>query len=120
MVPVKRFRGGETVTVLRGAKIVDPFSGEESDNLDWSEPEATPYEHCAVGPAVTDEPLDSNRVPVVDGLVVFGPFDMDVTARDRLLIKGEVYEVDGEPGFWKNPFNGRTPGCQIKAKKVSG
>lgn len=115
-----RYPAGETVTVLRGVAEVDPFSGEDSNDLNWSEPTATAYENCAVAPSTTTEPDDPNRSPVIDGLMVFGPYTMDVTARDRLLIRGDVYEIDGEPGFWKNPINGRTPGVQIKAKKVSG
>lgn len=115
-----QFPHGETVYVIRAARVTDPYSGEE-EYLDWTDTTRTPYEGCAVGPRVTDEPARSGEAPVLTEATVFNPDpDMDVTARDRLEIRGVVWDIDGEPFYWRSPLSGWAPGWQINVKVREG
>lgn len=115
-----RFPNGETVYVLRARRVLDPYSGEE-ELLDWSDPERTAYDDCAVAPRVTDEPAKPGEAPVLTEGTVYSPhLDMDVTARDRLEIRGVVWDIDGEPFVWRNPISGWAPGVQINFRKREG
>lgn len=115
------FPHGELVVILRARRVIDPYSGELED-LDWTDPIEIPYPGCAVEPRSTDEPFDIERwrAPVITGIRVFGPPDMDVTADDRALVRGEVWEVDGDPARPVNPWTGWRPGTVVQLRKVRG
>lgn len=115
-----RFPNGETVYVLRAKRVTDPYSGEE-ERLDWTQVTRTPYDGCAVAPRVTDEPAKIGEAPILTEGTVYSPHvDMDVTARDRLEIRGIVWDIEGEPFLWQNPLSGWTPGVQINFKRREG
>lgn len=117
------FPFGEDVQVVRARPVEDPYSGE-IEGEDWGNPIVIPYSSCGVEARSTGdekEPTDDVlRAPVIIGLRVFGPPDMDVTARDRVLVRGEIWQVDGDPEFPVNPFTGWRPGCTVNLKRVEG
>lgn len=117
------FPYGEEVTVIRAARVVDPYSGE-TERLDWKQATETPYPHCGVEIRTTGdirEPTgDVLRAPLYAGLRVFGPPDMDVNAEDRMRVRGEVWDVDGDVDFPVNPFTGWAPGCTVNLRRVEG
>lgn len=114
------FPHGETVIVRRGRAVVDPYSGEV-ERIDFDDPIDTPYEGCAVGPRVTSEPAIPGETPVLTEGTVFSPHvDMDVTARDRLVIRGREWDIEGEPFLWRSPLSGWTPGLQINVTRREG
>lgn len=114
------FAHGETVVVLRGDTVDDPYSNEPATGLSWDSPAETPVAGCAVAPRYANEGLDPFRPGVIVGLAVYMPAGTDVTARDRLRVRGEVYEVDGEPALWRNPFTGWAPGIEVAVKRLGG
>lgn len=115
------FPAGETIYVVRGREVVDPYSGETALRRDWSDPVITPYPGCAVVPRVSDELLRQGMAPLVIGWTVFSPHeDTDVTRHDRIRIRGEDWEVDGEPVLWSSPFDDWTPGWSITVKRREG
>lgn len=76
---------------------------------------------CAVAPRTTaDASLrasDTSR----EELDVFCPdIDADVSTSDRVEYAGNVYEVDGLPQRWVNPFTGARPGCVIQISRQVG
>lgn len=113
------FPRGETVTVLRGVPIEDPYSAAETV-LDWTVPGETPVPGCAVAPRESVEPEQVGRSSVIVGLTVFMPAGTAVTAADRLRIRGQVHEIVGEPGDWRSPFTGRAHGIEVATRQVSG
>jgi hypothetical protein len=114
-----RVKHGETVTVLRAGTKVDPFSGEEIAE-DWATPNRTDVEGCVVVPRTTSEPLEAGRAPVIVGYTVHMPWGTEITARDRVELYGEVWQVDGYPFPWKNAFTGTEHGVEVQLKKVTG
>lgn len=67
---------------------------------------------------------DENNVrgeTVVIGEALYGPYDMDVQARDVVeLPTGELYEVDGNPARWRSPLSGWAPGTVVNVRRVEG
>ncbi len=113
------FPYGETVTRLRGTPVEDPYSGEETD-LDWSNPAALEIPGCAFDPGSSDEPLAQGRNAVITQPRLFVAAGVDVTARDRLVVRGRTWQVDGDPADFRHPMTGWHPGVVINLKAVNG
>lgn len=109
---------GESVTRLRAGTSVDPYSGEGVE--DWVNPASFTFDRCAVWPGGSTEPLSPDRQSVVSDIEVAFPPGADVTARDRLIVRGGTYQVDGEPFDWRSPLSGWTPGLVARANRVVG
>jgi hypothetical protein len=113
------FPYGETVTRLRATTVTDPYSGEETGKS-WTDPNIALIEGCAFNPGDSTEPLQDARQSVITRPTVYAPYNADIAAADRLVVRGTTYEVDGRPLPWKSPFTGWTPGLEIKLKDVEG
>jgi hypothetical protein len=60
------------------------------------------------------------RNAVVSAFTLYGPQDPDLTPQDRVRVRGEVYDVDGEVANWTNPFTGLEAGSVVQTKRVEG
>ena len=109
----------ETVTVLKATKVTDPFSGEETQES-WVNPIATEVPGCIVEPLQSTEPVEAGRAAVHIGYKVHMPYGTDVTERDRVVLYGQTWNVDGRPFAWKNPFTGREAGTEVQLTQVVG
>lgn len=112
---------GETLTRLRATAAVDPYSGEATA-LSWDDPDALPILGCAFDPGTSSEPAAVGRDAVTSQPSAYVDYDSDVLPGDRIRreLTGRTYEVDGEPGAYRNPFTGWEAGMVIKLKAVSG
>lgn len=89
--------GSETVTLIS-------YGDDEEDrygDLVPVETDRTDIDRCAVAPRSSPELTDRGRQGVIVGLTIYMPSGTDVTHRDRFLVGGVEYEVDGEAGTWK-------------------
>lgn len=87
----------------------------------WGGPVPTPV--YGWGPRSADgaaEPNMPHRDAVIIGLTVYGPPATQIGARDRVVVAGVTYEVDGEIGDWNNGPFGWLPGVSIALKRVEG
>lgn len=92
--------GSETVTVVRQAKV---------DRLS-DDPAPVPPEHdvkgCVVLPRLAsgaqNSAEDDKGWVIVEGKMVIAPFGSDVIADDKVRHDGITYEVDGQPGPYRN------------------
>lgn len=109
----------ESVTVLRATKVTDPFSGEETHES-WATPVTTEVDGCIVEPLQSTEPVEAGRAAVNIGYKVHMPYGTDVTERDRVVLYGDTYNVDGRPFAWKNPFTGREAMVEVQLTTVVG
>lgn len=85
----------------------------------------TPITGCVVtprqeAPQVGGEQQQA-RDTVIAGLTVYAPPGTDILTTDRFRVRGQVYEVTGQPGDWgRSPFTG-TPSCvQFLLDRVTG
>lgn len=42
------------------------------------------------------------------------------SAQDRLVIRGDSFEIDGQPQSFHNPFTGAEPGPVLRLERVTG
>ncbi|GAA1455383.1 hypothetical protein GCM10009602_69580 [Nocardiopsis tropica] len=106
---------GETVVFLAAGQ-----AGRDEMGLPVPGPVTeTPVAGCAVWPRMSSE-QDQGREQVVIGLVVFVPPGVEVPSADTARVRGTVYEVDGEPGFFRSPLTGHASGTQVTLKRVTG
>ena len=114
------FPFGEPVTILDGAATSQDDDG--NDVATW--PTKATYPSCGVAPSDGNgtggnEQTDA-RDTVVIGLTVFLPDGADVSPTDRAIVRGQMWEVVGEPQAWQNPFTGWRPGVPVALRRVKG
>ena len=39
---------------------------------------------------------------------------------DRLMVRGQTFEIDGAPRVYHNPFTGEEPGAVLRLERVTG
>lgn len=89
----------ETVTRLRATTTTDPYSNEDAE--DWTTPTEEPITTLAPAePRPSGEPVQDARNAVTSGWTLYVPEGSDITARDRVRVRGEVYKVLGRPASW--------------------
>lgn len=113
------FAHGETITRLRAALGVDPYSGE-AVLLDWDNAAELSIEGCGFDPGGSSEPTQDARNAVVTKPTVYAPAGVDVVAGDRIVVRGVTYAVEGTPADWRHPMTGWRPGLVINLKGVEG
>lgn len=107
---------GETVSILPYI----PGARDAHGNATAGFGVPVPYDGCAVAPINSTEPNEPGRNAVITGYTVYGPTGMVITPRDHAVIRGIEYQIDGEPGVWKNPYTGESPGNQFAVKRIEG
>lgn len=113
------FPYGETVTIQAAAEgDVDPYSNEPS--LDWENPVETVVEGVGVEPRPSQEPVQDARNAVTSGYTLYLPSGVTITSRSRVVVRGEVYGVLGEPAVWRSPFTGWEPGVVVQLERTEG
>ena len=107
---------GETVTIVHpGSRALR--SGDTVP--DWDDTTTEDVAHVAVAPGSSDENNDRRSGTVV-GLTLYLPPGTDIDAADRVIVRGDTYEVDGDAGDWRSPFTGWRPGIEVAIKKADG
>lgn len=107
------------VTVLKATMETDPFSGQETHES-WATPASTVVTNCIIEPLQSNEPVEAGRASVNIGYKIHMPYGTDVTERDRVVLYGHTYNVDGRPFAWKNPFTGREAMIEVQVTTVVG
>lgn len=88
------------MTRLRGVATTDPYSDEET-GTDWSTPVELDITTLAPAePRPSSEPVQDARNAVVAGYTLYLPLTADVTAYDRMRVRGEEFDVLGDPAVW--------------------
>lgn len=92
---------GETVTRIRAGAVVDPYSEETQPTWDEAKVSKLDIETLAPPePRPSSEPVQDARNAVTSGWTLYLPAGADVTALDRMRVRGVDYPVQGEPGAW--------------------
>lgn len=107
------FPHGEPVTVITRQR-----TGVDRQGVDVFTDSETVYSG-AFDPAIGSESDQlQDQVSTTPG--VYLPYTAAVTASSRVLVRGLLYEVDGEPAYWRNPFTGLEAGVQVPLRRVTG
>lgn len=107
---------GETVTVRRPGSMTDSYNNALPD---WQNTTDHDEPGCAVSPSSSSEE-NAGRAAVIVGLALHAPAGADILSTDRVVVRGDTYEVDGEVGDWRSPFSGVAKGIEVALKRVSG
>lgn len=111
---------GETVQVLDGTAM-----GEDADGNDvatW--PVKATYSGVPIAPADgngtgANEYLQGKDLVVI-GLTAYLPDGANVAPVDRIVARGETWEVSGLPQPWRSPFTGWRPGIPVSLRRITG
>lgn len=106
----------ESVVRLRGTIV---SVGQGNTLVDWDDPDTLTLAATAVAPRTSAEEND-NRDAVIVGLTVYLTPGSDVVAADRMTVRGVDYEVVGEPGDYRNPYDPSIDGMQVDLERVAG
>lgn len=110
---------GETITRQRATGTTDRYSGQET-NLSWTAPDELDIDGVAVEPVSSFEVIEVGRERIEIDLRLYLPYGADVKANDRVVVRGNTYDVKGDRGDWHNPFTGAEPGSTVVCKRVKG
>lgn len=78
-----------------------------------------PREVYGYGPPIRTQDSEPGGTQVIAGLDVYGPL-FPVDPRDRFIVGGVEYMVEGEAGDWTNGPFGFEPGQSFRLKRVEG
>lgn len=109
---------GETVTRIRaGVSVSDDRYGNPIPGT----PAETSIGGAFFAPGGTSEPVATGRTAVITEPEVYFPgLWPDIVPTDQLRIRGDVYEVAGDPGEWRSPWSTDLGGLALRLKKVDG
>lgn len=71
----------------------------------------------AIAPRTSTED-DPTRTEAITGYTILAPVTLVIGYRDRVVIDGEEWEVDGEIGNWSHGPFGWAPGISFNVKRA--
>lgn len=111
-----RFPRGEVITVVnRAASTTRDAAGNRLPGEDVR----TEY-IGAFDPAFGFESQNATEGRRTTQPAVFLPYCAVVTSKSQVIARGQTYQVDGDPLYWRNPITGEEPGCQVPLRRSSG
>ena len=110
-----RFPHGETVTIVRAPVGATDDYGNPVD--DWEGASQTVVTECALAPRSEPESGGPDNPAVLIGFQLYAPPGTDIRPTDRVLARGEVFEVDGISAQWANPFTGTDFGVEVALRR---
>lgn len=91
----------ETVVRLRaGDTKLNPYSNEQEPDWTVAMLEQPMVTLAPAEPRPSEEPVEQLRNAVTSGWTLYLARCEDVTAHDRMRVRGEVYQVLGDPSDW--------------------
>lgn len=110
---------GETVVVLhRTTTGVDSYG---NDTHTWTEETVNnvPVWESDSNAAGGNERVQA-RDMVLAGMTISLPYGHEITAVDRVRVRGRLYEVTGKPVGWRSPQTGVEAGTIVSLSQVTG
>lgn len=110
-------------TTIGHATYQPGVKGSHGNPVDaWAEP--VDVQVYGYGPRTDTRGATGSNEPggtqVVVGLEVYAPKGLAVDPRDRFVVDGKMYNVEGEIGDWSNGPYGFAPGIVIALKRAEG
>jgi hypothetical protein len=97
-------------------------SGDVDAHGNTSEGYADPVTLDGFGfdPGSSSEPREPGSDRVIVEPTLYGPYDAPFGPRDRVIVRGLTYEVEGEVRRWRNMFSNRAFGSVTSLRRVDG
>lgn len=105
---------GETVTILRPGPATTDRYGNSLPGTDVR----VDVEGCRVAPRLAGDATEGGRQGVIVGTTVYFPKGEDVYATDRLEVRGEPHEIEGDIGRW--PDSPTVWDKEVATRRVEG
>jgi len=71
-------------------------------------------------PGSSSEPRQPGMDRVIVEPTLYGPFNMPFKPKDRVIVRGVTYEVEGVVRQWRNMFSNREAGGVVSLRRVDG
>ena len=71
-------------------------------------------------PGSSNEPRRPGQERVIVEPSLYGPFDMPFLPRDKAVVRGDAYEIEGIVRRWKHMRSGREAGAVVSLRRVDG
>jgi len=108
-----------TELVLRAAYAGMAEDAHGNETASYGDPVALVGAH-GFDPGSSSEPRLAGQERVIVEPTLYGPFDMPFLPRDRAIVRGLTYEVEGEVRRWKHMRTGREAGAVVSLRRVDG
>ena len=106
---------GETVTIISRT-----VTGQDADGNDVYGTTTTDVPHSIFAPEGSVERVQGQDI-VTTSPKVYLPDGAPVPkATDKVQVRGLLYDIDGEPQVFINPFTGDQPGPVLNLTRVTG
>ncbi len=111
----------EKVVVMTSGTVEDSYTGDPLEawtlpsGATWTTPpvDRPVWTLAPLEPRPSDEPVQATRNAVVSGFTAYLPAGDPITPRNRVLARGDVYHVMGEPANW-------VVGVVVQLRRVEG
>lgn len=71
-------------------------------------------------PGSSNEPRRPGQDRVIVEPSLYGPYDMPFSPRDKAIVRGDTYEIEGVVRRWKHMRSGREAGAVVTLRRVDG
>lgn len=112
-----RHPAGESAELFKYLGAGEDAHGNLID--EWDEIPIT-LDGCAFDPGSSAEPRRPGQDRVIVEPNLFAPYGTPAEPKDRIKVRGEIYQVEGEARDWRSPFTGTAYGTAIALRRVSG
>lgn len=113
------FQHGETITRLRPGATEDVYSDENTE-LSWATPSSLDIANVAVAPGPSAESVEADRSRLDIDFTLYLPYGADVKPLDRVVVRGNTYEVEGNRSDWRSPYTSSSVGSVVQVRRVAG
>lgn len=106
---------GETVTI-----ITNTVTGQDGYGKDIYASTEVTVDGCAFAPAGSLERVQGQNLLTTSPTIYLPTGAAVPAATDRARVRGRLYDIDGEPQVFVNPYTGNQPGAVLRLKAVTG
>lgn len=71
-------------------------------------------------PRSSEDNNDRGRQGVIVGLSLYAPYGTDLVFTDKIEVDGVSYDIEGDPGYWRNPLTTWEAGVEVALKRSAG
>ena len=106
-----------TITRIRPGAPTGDY--DEQGNPVPGSPSSTLIEVVAFAPAVSDETAEAFGAQVIDAGTIYGPVGLDLRPGDTVVVRGDLFQVEGNVRDWFSPYNSSVDGVEVLVRRAS-